>query len=119
LATVTELLASGLDINGSYGNGTGITSSAFANDPNYSTVLGIAANVELGYTSFSGQTVDENDLLIKYTYYGDAELNGSVDSATDFDLYITGLTSGGSLGGWLHGDFDYNGNVDSATDLDF
>ncbi len=118
LATLTAQLASGLDINGSYGNGPGITSSAFANNVDFNTVLGIAANVELGYTSFSGQTVDANDVLIKYTYYGDADLNGLVDTATDFDLYITGLTSGGSLGGWLYGDFDYNGVVDSATDFD-
>ncbi len=118
LATLTAQLAAGLDINGTYGNGFGITSSAFANDPNFNTVLGIAANVELGYTSFSGQTVDANDVLIKYTYYGDADLNGSVDTSTDFDLYITGLTSGGSLGGWLYGDFDYSGTVDSSTDFD-
>ncbi len=118
LAMLTAQLASGLDINGSYGNGPGITSSAFANNVDFNTVLGIAANVELGYTSFSGQTVDANDVLIKYTYYGDADLSGSVDTSTDFDLYITGLTSGGSLGGWLFGDFDYSGTVDSATDFD-
>ncbi len=118
LATLTAQLASGLDINGSYGNGPGITSSAFANNVDFNTVLGIAANVELGYTSFSGQTVDANDVLIKYTYYGDADLSGSVDTSTDFDLYITGLTSGGSLGGWLYGDFDYSGTVDSSTDFD-
>ena len=118
LAAVTALLASGLDIDGSYGNGPGITSSTFANNPNLNTVLGIAANSDLGYTSFSGQTVDTNDLLVKYTYFGDADLNGVVDTATDFDLFITGLTSGGSLGGWLFGDFDYNGTVDSASDFD-
>ena len=118
LTSLTAQIASGLDINGSYGNGAGITSSAFANDPNFNTVLGIAANSELGYTSFSGQTVDTNDVLIKYTYFGDADLDGVVDTSSDFDLYITGLTSGGSLGGWLYGDFDYNGIVDSSSDFD-
>ena len=118
LATLTAKLSTGLDINGSYGGGPGITSSAFANDPNFNTVLGIAANADLGYTSFSGQTVDNNDVLIKYTYFGDTDLNGVVDTATDFDLYITGLTSGGSLGGWFYGDFDYNGIVDSSADFD-
>ena len=118
LAATTLLLKTGLDITGSYGNGPGITSSTFAGNPNQNTVLGIAPNSELGYTSFSGQTVDANDLLVKYTYFGDADLNGVVDGATDFDLYITGLTSGGNSGGWLYGDFDYNGVVDSATDFD-
>ena len=118
LTALTAKLSTGLDINGSYGGGPGITSSAFANDPNFNTVLGIAANADLGYTSFSGQTVDNNDVLIKYTYFGDTDLNGVVDTATDFDLYITGLTSGGSLGGWFYGDFDYNGIVDSSADFD-
>ena len=56
--------------------------------------------------------------MVKYTYFGDADLNGVVDTATDFDLFITGLTSGGSFNGWLYGDFDYNGAVDTATDFD-
>jgi hypothetical protein len=118
LAAVTASLASGLDINGSYGNGSGITSSAFASNPNLNTVLGIAPNSELSLSSFSGQAVDANDLLIKYTYFGDSNLDGQVDTSSDFDLYITGLTSGGSLGGWLYGDFNYSGTVDSATDFD-
>ncbi len=118
LTAVTALLAAGLDINGSYGNGPGITSSAFASNLNFNTVLGIAPNSELNFTSFSGQAVDANDLLVKYTYFGDADLSGSVDTSTDFDLYITGLTSGGSQGGWLYGDFDYSGTVDSSTDFD-
>ncbi len=118
LAAITALLRSGLDINGSYGDGPGITSSAFAANPAGNTVLGVAPNSELGYSTFAGQAVGANDVLIKYTYFGDADLNGFVDTATDFDLYITGLTSGGSFNGWLYGDFDYNGVVDSATDFD-
>ncbi len=118
LTVLTALLASGLDILGAYGGGPGITSTSFATNPNLNTVLGIASNADLSYTTFSGQTVDANDVLIKYTYYGDADLNGLVDTLTDFDLYITGLTSGGSLGSWLFGDFDYNGTIDSLTDFD-
>lgn len=118
LAALTAQLRSGLDINSSYGNGPGITSNAFATNPAGNTVLGVAPNSELGYTTFAGQPVGANDVLIKYTYFGDADLNGVVDTATDFDLYITGMTSGGSLHGWLFGDFDYNGAVDSATDFD-
>ncbi len=116
LASLTALVSAGF--NGGIGNGPGINSTAAVMNPNGTTTLGIAANSELGYASFSGLAVDANDVLIKYTYFGDADLNGVVDSSTDFDLYITGLTSGGSLGGWLYGDFEYNGIVDSSTDFD-
>ena len=107
-----------MNLNGSIGNGPGIGSSTAGTNPNLTTTLGITANSELGYTNFGGLSVDANDVLIKYTYFGDSDLNGIVDTSTDFDLYITGLTSGGSLGGWLYGDFDYNGSVDSSTDFD-
>jgi hypothetical protein len=110
------LVSSGF--NGGLGNGPGINSTTASTNPNLTTTLGIAANSALGYSSFGGLTVDNNDVLIKYTYFGDSDLNGAVDSSTDFDLYITGLTSGGSIGGWLYGDFDYNGIVDSSTDFD-
>lgn len=53
-----------------------------------------------------------------YSYFGDADLNGVVDTGQDFDLYLQGLSSGGTLGGWLYGDFDYNGVVDSGQDFD-
>jgi hypothetical protein len=48
-------------------------------------------------------------ILVKYTYYGDADFNGSVD----FDDYVR--TDGGfNTGGlhWLTGDYDGNGAVD-------
>ena len=118
LAALTALVRSGMNLNGSIGNGPGIASTAAGANPNLTTSLGIAPNSELGYTSFGGLAVDPNDVLIKYSYFGDSDLNGVVDTSTDFDLYITGLTSGGSLGGWLYGDFDHNGIVDSSTDFD-
>ncbi len=118
LNALTALVGSGMNINGSFGSGPGIGSSTAGANPNLATTLGIATNSALGYSSFGGLAVDDNDVLIKYTYVGDSDLNGAVDTSTDFDLYITGLTSGGSLGGWLYGDFDYNGIVDSSTDFD-
>ena len=52
---------------------------------------------------------DATAVLVKYTYYGDADFNGQVD----FDDYVRrdlGFNNG--TGGWINGDFDGNGGVD-------
>ncbi len=75
-------------------NGQGITSTVAANSPTHSTALGYDSRFSL---------------VVKYTYYGDSDLNGIID----FDDYAhidNGFNTGGS--DWLHGDFDYNGHVD-------
>ena len=51
------------------------------------------------------QTVSNTDILVRYTYYGDADLNGTVN-ATDYTLVDNGFNMG--LTGWVHGDFNYD-----------
>src|SRR5204863_6828476 len=60
------------------------------------------------------------DVLVKYTYFGDADLNGVVDYTTDYDLWSNGFTNPGlaATNGWLYGDFDFSGIVDNTTDYD-
>jgi hypothetical protein len=60
------------------------------------------------------------DVLVKYTYFGDANLDGVVDNTTDYDLWSTGFTNPGlaATNGWLYGDFDFSGTVDNTTDYD-
>ncbi len=58
------------------------------------------------------------DVLVKYTYYGDANLDGVVNASSDYDLWAAGLASSGSLTGWEFGDFDYDGTINAATDYD-
>jgi hypothetical protein len=65
------------------------------------------------FPQFQGQTVDANAVLIKYTYLGDANLDGIVDSV-DFSFFQSGYTLSGPYTGWTFGDFDYNGVVDSV-----
>ncbi len=92
------------------GTGGGIGSSTAANDPTGLTGLGIINNAEAQYTVFQGVSLTAGtETLVKYTYYGDANLDGDVDAA-DFALMGTGS-------GWYHGDFNYDGVVD-ATDYD-
>jgi autotransporter-associated beta strand protein len=84
--------------------GTGITTlSTPAND----TVLAIADNATLLRTAWLGVPIDAGTLIGKYTYFGDANLDGRVTGddylAVDANLGI-GTT-------WLKGDFNMDGAV--------
>jgi hypothetical protein len=97
--------------------GNGITSAAAAADY---AALGTAAKTALGYvdnadsssggkTTFYGRSVDANAVLIRYTYYGDTNLDGRVN-LSDFGILKAnyGHTSGGE---WYNGDFNYDNRV--------
>jgi hypothetical protein len=60
------------------------------------------------YTTFDGEAVGVNDVLIKYTWFGDADLDGKV-STNDYFQIDAGFLNGRS--GWINGDFDYSGGV--------
>ncbi len=72
------------------------------------TRLGYGDNSVLGLTTFAGQTVGPSSVLIKYTWAGDANLDGQVDISDLGSLATSWQTS--SL--WTGGDFDYSGFVD-------
>jgi hypothetical protein len=107
LATVEGLVFKGFN-NGDW-KGKGLTSSSAANDPNSFTALGTATPGDIGANSFDGETVAATDVLVKYTYYGDADLSGSVNG-DDESLALFGLRQGGAPH-WAFGDFDYSGHV--------
>jgi hypothetical protein len=90
-------------------SGNGITSS-MANATTFA--LGYADNAVLGLTAFSGQSVDPSSVMVKYTYFGDSDLDGDVDIADLGNL----ATNWQSIGSWTGGDFDYNGTV-NVNDL--
>ena len=69
-------------------------------------------NSDLGYATFDGQTVDATTVLVKYTYLGDATLDGQVDVSDLGRLATSWQTSAP----WSGGDFNYDGFVD-VTDL--
>lgn len=95
-------------------SGSGITSSAAAADPLGITALAVLLNDRGNgipfFSNFDGEAVGINDILVKYTYYGDTDLNGVVD-ASDFFRFDRGLLKG--LSGWINGDFNYDGLVDT------
>lgn len=84
-----------------YGSNGFTTLAVFNNNP---LGNGIAA-----LNTFDGVAVSAYDLLVKYTYIGDTNLDGVVD-ATDLSRALQGLNGGGS--GWNFGDVNYDGVID-------
>ncbi len=106
---------------GNWTGAGGITSSAAAATTN--TALGYEQNEAGGgggvfYSSFDGVAgLTTSDVLVKYTYFGDANLDGVVDG-DDYTLIDNGFNN--SLTGWHNGDFNYDGvvNGDDYTLID-
>lgn len=94
--------------NGGTWDGTGIVSSLAAADPLQLAAVGCISNAEAGYASFFGRpTPTGAETFVLGTYYGDANLDGTVDAA-DYALITPGGTD------WYHGDFNYDGIVNAA-----
>ena len=64
-------------------------------------------------TNLEGVPVAPTSVLVKYTYWGDADLNGKVDF-NDFDVlqYYYFHPQPAEKIGWQTGDFNYDGKVD-------
>jgi fibronectin-binding autotransporter adhesin len=115
LATIRNQILAGA-ASGAW-TGNGITSSAAAADARAgggkgNTALGYADNADpgMGLTTFGGQPVNANSVLIRYTLLGDANLDGTVNLADFLALRRSfGTTSSAN---WDQGDFDYDGKVD-------
>jgi hypothetical protein len=112
LASLSQLIASARKI--APWAGPGITSSAAAANPKFTTGLAIALN-DNGhggplYGSFDGLPVDLNSVLVKYTWNGDADLSGKID-ADDYFQIDAGFAQ--HLAGYRNGDFDFNGKIDA------
>jgi hypothetical protein len=96
--------------------GQGITSSlaaAVAADStnHHKTAIGYAENAAAGnLTSFLGQPADSTSILLRYTFDGDANLDGTVN-ALDFNMLATNYGTGQY---WFQGDFNDDGVVGSG-----
>jgi len=139
LGAITDMLRSGAASTGNLAapdwSGKGINSSYIAAQGTFGATmaLGVIRNVVDPTAAFNsttnparyGTTVDNafdglttlagNETLVKYTWRGDADLDGKLTSF-DFALLDAGFAgasqSDGSKG-WFFGDFDYNGLVDT------
>ncbi len=106
---VRSQIASGR--NGGAWDRMGITSSSARNLLVANKTLGAISGkqfLSVGQTDVAGFAIAPSDTLVKYSFYGDTDLNGVVN----FDDYARtdrGFNNAGS--DWFHGDFDYNGVV--------
>jgi hypothetical protein len=67
------------------------------------------------FETFSGQPVGADDVLVKYTYFGDIDFDGRV---TIDDYFRADLAwANGVAGGWFNADFDYSGGPPSPDDF--
>jgi fibronectin-binding autotransporter adhesin len=97
----------------------GITSdtAGFGVSRGFGYALGNDANLSPSLAgSLTGQTYDADSVLVKYTFLGDADLDGDTD-LNDLGLWASSFT--GDLGNpvtpstfWTSGDFDYDGDTD-------
>jgi autotransporter-associated beta strand protein len=134
LGTVTNQVQQGF-AGGTWQGSFGITSSTAAADATHLTALGAIINDANGAFSgtplygsggslasnFEGTFPLDGDVLIKYTYYGDTDLNGQVDgsdySRIDSTYVDEGFTNGipsTQISGWFNGDFNYDSVVDGS-----
>jgi hypothetical protein len=115
IADVENQLKTGINLASGYWDGKGIVSSLAAADTNLYTGIGAVDNSLTGYTEFGSATgLLGTEILVRYTFYGDADLNGVVDFDNDYILWQTGFLNGYT--GWIYGDFDHNGVVDFDND---
>jgi autotransporter-associated beta strand protein len=109
--------------------GAGITSSSAAASPTL-TALGTLTGAQYlalnPSAQFDTQTISSTDVLVKYTFVGDADLSGTVGAADYLQIdsaynYNSNPVNAAHLEtGWSNGDFNYDGliNGDDYTLID-
>jgi autotransporter-associated beta strand protein len=139
LATITNQVKQGYS-GGTWQGSGGITSSTAAADTAHLTAVGVILNdtnqagggtplygIPGGVTggisaTFDGANPGLDDVLVKFTYYGDCNLDGVVDGS-DYALvdaaYLSenfsgGVMNGPAASGWYNGDFNSDGVVDGS-----
>ncbi len=115
-AQTNTYLKNGLTLLGGAGT-TGITSNEVDGQTISGTMLALVDNGTIGgaITSTSGfaLTSPSTSIIIKYTWFGDSNLDGVVDG-NDYALVDTGFGSGGLFSGWVFGDYDFDDAVDGS-----
>jgi len=112
---VRSMILSGF--NGGLWDGTGINSNVAATDATNTgrMAVGYANAAAFGFAPtdswYGVDNLTSADTLVRYTYYGDADLNGEV-TLDDYNQWLFAFQNPGVQPiDWLNGDFDYNGEI--------
>ena len=111
---VTGMLASGRGPDGDYTGDGIITDQSDAIAPASFTTLAVAEASDvfgLGGADtvlFDGQTVDASTVIVKYTYAGDANMDGMINGDDYFQI-DSAFPQG--LHGYFNGDFNFDGVI--------
>jgi hypothetical protein len=116
LTNITNQIKEGYG-NGNWNGAAGIVSTSAASNTSHLTMLGVilngttygSATGSLGM--FDGIYPAATDVLVKFTYYGDTNLDGAVDGS-DYTNIDNGFHN--HLTGWQNGDFNYDAVVDGS-----
>ena len=71
------------------------------------SVLAVVDNAVWGKSTFNGVNIDSSTIVGKFTYFGDANLDGKVSG----DDYVSVDANLGTRRPWFHGDFNFSGTV--------
>ena len=97
-------------------NGGGIRTSMTDATTGVLTTLAVARADETGHDGgiFGGVSVSGDDVLVMYTWGGDADLNGELNGDDYFyiDSNILANQAGANNASFHNGDFDYSGAID-------
>ena len=80
------------------------------------TTIAVASAAELfgiapvATALWQGHTISGGDVLLKFTWGGDANLDGKVN-IDDYGRIDANVASSGSVFGWYNGDFNYDGKI--------
>jgi hypothetical protein len=129
LAIITNQILQGYNPSaGGRWNGIGgITSINASNDPTHLSSVGAILNNDgtgaalygSGTTlgTFGGSSPGLNDILVRFTYVGDVNLDGKVDGS-DYSridsAYLADISNSTAMTGWYNGDFNYDGVINGS-----
>jgi T5SS/PEP-CTERM-associated repeat protein len=95
--------------NGGAWNGPGGITSSSADSAQFGLAYAESSSIFTTFpATFSGQSVDDTAMLVKFTRYGDANLDGAIN-LQDFNALASNF--GQSNRFWRQGDFNYDGTV--------
>ncbi|HEY1686064.1 MAG TPA: dockerin type I repeat-containing protein [Tepidisphaeraceae bacterium] len=91
-------------------NGVGITSSQASLTGGKTLAVVDNESLVTPLTSVDGVTLDASSVVVKYTWYGDLDLDGTVSNS---DLATITANAGMTNVGWSGGDLNYDGKVNA------